>query len=331
MNEPMAKNLKVLLREIDTIKNSLGPLLNEVKKVRAFEAEVKRIREESDSKLKKLEFELRRAAHGGHAVAPRDISDLRAKLEYLNQELGRLKNNYVDRKQLEAAVGVVTGGTSKVIQKDEAFSKKELMRVKDLIDEIDNKYKNLINSTTAKTAALIPGFDNLNREVLKVQNTIKELHKKLDEESGTRSGHCEQIVGEINNHKKDIVSNKKTVDKIEKQILDIRSLLDKIEKQHYNSTGEIKNRLYQIEKRIMSTGAIDRTQTEIQEIQAKAMTEQRKQIKETEDKIAKSAAELLNRINELNGRLEGLKEEVYSINTKVNNISKTLGDVEKVL
>ena len=221
MDEHMAKNIKMLLDEMETIKNSLVPLLNEVKKVKSFEAELKRLRAETDSKIKKLEFDNRRLSQMHPEQGLKHISDLRAKIEYLSSEISRLKNVRTDEKKLNSTVEKIRNEVYKNVPKGEALPQKELQRVKALIDEIDNKYKSLISSTTAKTAALIPGFDNLNRQLTKTEEAITALKEKT-------SGHFDQVVEEINLHRKEMTAIKGDISRIEKKLTDLNNLLDKV-------------------------------------------------------------------------------------------------------
>lgn len=317
MDERAKKNLRTISEEFHNIKSSLGPLLNEIRTIKVLESEMRRLRAETDSKLKKVEFGVRHAAQIRPVINPKEISDLRAKVDYLSKELNRLKEEQREGQKIDDLTEKALANIDKKLPKLDSVSEIKLAKIRREMAEMDNRYRHLINSTAGKTAALIPGFDVLDRKVMRINESVKETQDRLNDNIKTINKHFDSIVEEINLHKKEMHSDKKNITKLEQRTMQLENAIEKFDKSSDQLIEELKTRISNLEAKVSSTRTVDKSQTGIQDAHSKSLAEHRTQIKEIEDRMEKDFL--------------AFRLEIAEVNKKLNNVSKLLNDMEKVL
>jgi len=321
MDQKTSSEIRALLNEFDTIKSSLGPVINEVKKMQESRIELKRFKEETDSKLKKLDFELRHLAH--RELPHREVASSKNRIDELGSQIESLKKQYsalsketkVD-KELERQIRDSFNKMPKTINADEKKISEELDKIKadvkrqvtimkSELHEVDDKHTRTMNVTREKVANLVAEADNMFKQIqesmsrssealkniIGFESWFKNSEKILLHNDETAKRHNEQLVNEINAHKKDIFDNKKEAEKISKKADDISIMLTKLERKQTSELSEIKNRMRDIERRGIQNSFDPKSRIE----------------------------------------LDDIKNKLESLTIKVTNTSKIIDELEKVL
>jgi len=347
MKKEVDHTMGVILKEFEIIKNSLKPVLEEIKKVKETKIELDRTKKDLDARLKKIDFEIRRISQRPETA--KDLSVLKDKVELLQKELMRIKasssTNVNEIKKIIRAI----------VAEEEILTdvqKSNISRLKKTIEELDKNHLKLISATREKIAGV-----------------LTELSKSNE--------HKEQIVSELNKHKKAILKlndeNKKTSDKL----ANIATINSRLEKKQNTESGDIKNRIYKLEKKMITQaeftelknslnllkekifgevgslkhqfGLLEKriiTKKELDSAVKTSMTTENvainqavKDMKElvkseglsTNEKMQKINAGLSKELELLKNSTKDIANELERISIKVENTSKIMNEMEKVL
>ena len=321
MDPKTSSEIRTLLNEFDTIKSSLGPVINEVKKMHELRIELKRFKEETDSKLKKLDFELRHLAHREPPL--KDVVSSKTRIDELSSQIESLRKQYsalnketkID-KEVERQIRDSFNKMPKMIGSDERRISEELNKIKNEVKhevtmmkgelhDVDEKHTKMMNITREKVANLVAEADHMFKQIhesmlrssealkniVEFESWFKNSEKVLLHNDETAKRHNEQIVNELNMHKKDIYNNKKETEKLSKKADDVSVMLTKLERKQTAELSEIKNRMRDIERRGIQNGFDQKARAE----------------------------------------LDDIKNKLESLTIKVTNTSKIIDELEKVL
>jgi hypothetical protein len=421
MDKKFETTLRVLMTEFRNIKESLEPILKEVKQMESLRIELKNLKEEFDAKIKKLEFENRKLQ--GEKAGTSVGKEFAHRLERLNSSLtSRLDETTKHVRDIETRLKKEVSRSESEdthFQKSIKVEDKELKSIvnkelKKNITEIDEKHMNLISTTRNKTADVISDLAQLKIETSKNTEELRRIEGELNNKQESTSNrfndfekwfreqdkystkqlnlrkrHINQIVEEINNLRKLMHENKnlivlnkekfdeqvnkhielsndvsklKTLDQTKadvKKITDVQLGYNRLEKKTVSDVGEIKARMIELERRLLSKKDVDKIQTSIQKLQADKIKQIEDSLNKFQelDKLTENLSrmmkytELLKKTAEHHGiqiaeltktastkelelvkmSMDSLKKEIDSINIKVENTSKILKELEQVL
>ena len=150
--------------------------------------------------------------------------------------------------------------------------------------------------------------------------------------------HDEQLVKELNKHKQAILKMKEQIDKHILQLNDLLVMNTKIDKKQTSDIGDVKNRIYKMEKKMLSQKDMIKLQKPIDTLKEKVIGElgylkQRiKSLEKTEKTISEKDIKKINtELDNLKSHTLKVVKELDRINIKVNNTSKIIREMEKVL
>lgn len=243
MSDEIKRTIGVLLREFEIIKASLKPVLEETKNSRETKIELERTKKDLEKRIRAIESDFRKISQ--KSEANRDIFVLKDKMEKLQKDLAVSKSN--------------SGGNINEIKKiiraiisEEEFlgemQKTGISRLKKKIDEANKNQMELISGTRQKIAGVLT-------ELSKIK------------------GHEEQIESELNKHKNAIFKLKDETKKMEEKTAGIAAIGSRLEKKHSTESGDIKSRLYKLDKKMITKAELDELKKDIVSIKEKMFGE----------------------------------------------------------
>lgn len=362
MEQHLSSEIKTILHEFDNIKSSLAPLIAEVKKMQGIHIELKHLKEETDSRLKKLDFELRRLAQKEPPL--RDVVSAKSHIEELNRQIDSLKRQYsgmqktVDiSKEVErhikeslakvpAKMNIDEKHVYDEISNAKADNKRSISMLKSELTEVDEKHMKLMNTTREKTAALITEANTLSKQVqesllrndealkniAEFENWFRHSEKTLMNNDQTAKRHMNQIVTEINNNRNDIHSSKKELEKLSQKTESFAALSSKLEKKQTAELSEIKGRMRDAERKMVFKHELDNIKNNLAMQQKEEFSRIVTELDKVKEIIAKDSKIMHNVFeSKYKNEIGELKKTLDSLSIKVAGTSKIIEELEKVL
>jgi len=286
--------IAALLKEFEVIKDSLKPVLNEVKKSKETCIEFKKFKDETNAKLRKLDFEFRRNSSKklpmDNKKMEKQISDILSQIDHLKNAIGSIKASKCGCTDYSKQIQRLNDEINEVkkIQAGFEFPKElagEVEKLKKAVlkkmDTVDKKQTESLRTTKQKVGVTIAELNALQKTLSKaesareihdsqIEKEIKEQQEAIKELKKTISVNAK----EFETIKKDVINNKykvtdiktadKKIDELSKKIEDVQVALNRSEKRRITEISDVKNRFMNFERRASNKGEVDKLQTDIQ-------------------------------------------------------------------
>jgi chromosome segregation ATPase len=315
MDPRISSEIRTILTEFDKIKGSLSPIIAEVKKMQEMHVELRRLREETDSRLKKLDFEVRRLSQREPPL--KDVVSSKTHIDDLSRQIESLRRQYagvqkigdisreVDRHVREAMAKMPPKGSqvNDDVNEARAENKRAISMLKNDIKEVDDKHTKIMSTTREKTAALITEANHLSKQVedslkkhdealrsiTEFENWFKHSEKTLMSNDQMTKSHVNQLVNEINNNRKDIHFSKKELEKVSQKMNDFTVLVAKLEKRQTTELSEMKGRMRDIERKIVFKPEIDKIQNSLATQQKEELLRMTNELSKVKEQLVKDS------------------------------------------
>jgi uncharacterized phage infection (PIP) family protein YhgE len=380
MDPKIASEIKKILTEFDNIRSSLAPVVSEVRKIRDLQIELKRFKDEIDSRMKKMEFELRHTKQSGPSLkeivtTKKQLDELRAQIDFVRKQpaakpmLGDIQKE-LDRKVKEAVASMPMPKAppsekafSGELDKVRAENKRAVSQLKSELREVDDKHTRIMSTTREKTAALITEADRLSKQVQEMlaknndvlknieefENWFRQSEKTLMQNDQTRQKHITQIANELNNNRGDIHENRILADKGLRRIDDLNALLTKLERRQITELSEIKNRMRELERRVIFRHEVGKIQdslvapnefkamsTKVLEVSSRlqAMDLMKKRIdtiSKTDEQLRLLTARLDRADERLASEFQVIRKQMELLGNRVDKAAKLVVELERLL
>jgi len=202
------QDLRIINIEFEEIKNSLGPILKEFKTLKERVAHLEQLKSEEESKIKRLEFEIRRLTNQENVTSKiveikNDVEKLKQLRSNLNEneiisikkEINNLKNQNKDN------LNILKDSIKQELSKNETTAlKNDLKTLKDIINSNEEKISSLkkelekyketafsvVEMSEASTKNLIKrlpfkkDIDDIKEEIVSIELSKKYLSEKIE-------------------------------------------------------------------------------------------------------------------------------------------------------